>query len=289
MWDKSSQQPTARSPLALRDERRKRPPAIRPPIRGGRGGIRRRRGRRARPFVRRDQFVALVPAVGAAAQLRGKSKLYLNLGRKKVIEHVVDRLLQCVGTVVVAVPEDELEKARGLLGERALVVAGGTGYRDTLRRLLDSASAPFVLIHDVSWPFASPGLMRKVGMAAAETGAASTVDHPEGPIGRLDGDEFTTLEEPGSIVVAQSPCAFRRELIEDAIRFSVDDDADDSTPYDLVRRAGMRISPVDNEKWNIRISTLMDWEVARKVLWPVISRRMRHGNAKKTAAGGSQK
>lgn len=258
--------------VGLRPKQRKKTPVWFPP-RGGRGGIRRRGRRRVRTFVRRDQIVALVPAVSDACELAGEKKLFLRLGRHTLIEHVVRRLRRCVGSVVVATPPAAVEETRAILGEAAEIHAAGPAFAQTLRELLELAAAPYVVVHNISWPFASPRLIREVILAAMETGAASAVNFADAPIGRIGIDYVTDPDDPRSVAIVQSPGAYRREVLEHALLPASSEYLNGKGIWELLHSAGAEIAPVKNEEWNIRIETRLDWEIARRAIWPVLRQR----------------
>ncbi len=264
--------PQPSSPMALRDRKRRKPPLWVPPG-GGRGGIRRRGRRRVRRFVQREQIIAFVPAVGADSLLAGEMKLFLRIGPFTLIEHVVRRLLRCVGNVVVATPESEIGRTRAILGGAAEVCCFGAGYAQALSGLLEFAAAPYVVVHNVSWPFASPRLIREVILTAAETGAASAVDFPDGPIGRINIDHVAASDDQRRIAIAQSPGAFRRDILEHALQCASPAQLDGDSSWEMLYQAGARITPVENEECNIRIETSLDWEIARRAIWPHMRQR----------------
>lgn len=259
--------------FALRDRKARKPP-LRPPLGAGRGAIRGRRRRRARVYVRRDEVVALVPVVGPTSELAGQSKLFLRLGRYTLIEHVVRRLGRCVGSIVVAVPAAHVDGTRAILGESARVCATADGYRKTLRKLMEEEPAPLVVVHGVSWPLASPRLIREVILGAADTGAAAAVAHfPGTSVARLDSGKLLELEQPASLAIAQSPWAFRRDVLVHALALAEAAAAEPGTIWELLQGTVAEILPVANEPWNVRIETALDWEIARRAVWPLI----RHG------------
>lgn len=260
--------------IEARTEKRRKS-VIRPP--GGSGGIgaRIRRPRRARVFVRRAQVVALVLATGAQSRLGGEAKAFLRLDGRTLIERVVDRLSRCVGTVRVAMPGADIETGQRLLGARAEVVRGEPALRDSLRNLLDGTTAPLLLLHDISFPFASSRLTLAVIAAAEESGAAAAVMPVNPPFGWIDGERRVEAEVGRRVVLGCSPAAFERELLARALERSTPAEPEhpELSAWELVEQSGSAVVPVESEKWNIRIATALDWQIARKVIWPAIRRR----------------
>jgi 2-C-methyl-D-erythritol 4-phosphate cytidylyltransferase len=260
------------------------PPAVRPPRGAGRGGIRRRRGRRARALVRRELVVGLVPVAGPHAELDGESLMFLHFGRHTLIEHLVERLRQCAGTILIGAPDGTVDRVRKILGDRAQVQACGAAYLPALRQLFDASTAPFAVVHEVMYPFAGPQLISAVIGTAAETGAAGAADDTTGPLLRLDG-EGRSLTNAGAerAVIGRSPCAFEREVLAGVLRTVAGAGGNPVSAWELVRDSGTPIVPVSNDILNIPVASALDLEIARRVILPRL--RLRRAARQGTAPG----
>ena len=214
--------------------------------------------------------VALVPAAGQGQRLGLGAKAFLELDGSTLLEIVSRTLGPHVARVVVGVPAGDLERARRLLPPPIEVMDGDTTRQATVARLVHATTESMVLIHDVTRPFASGALIARVLAAAAEHGAAASMVHPPIPVGRVnDGCVVQSLDR-NEVMLPQSPQAFRREVLECAIRNAHRHGHQRQTTWQLVEMDGGRIAVVEGEETNIKITTAVDWEIARQVVWPQV-------------------
>jgi 2-C-methyl-D-erythritol 4-phosphate cytidylyltransferase/2-C-methyl-D-erythritol 2,4-cyclodiphosphate synthase len=127
-----------------------------------------------------------------------------------------------------------------------------------------------VLVHDAARPFVSPALIDRVIDSARDAGAAvpalparDTVKHVDPAAGLVRA----TLRRD-EIWLAQTPQGFRRDLLAEAVALGADaaEATDEAT---LVERAGHRVSVVEGEASNVKITTPEDLAAARRVLGAV--------------------
>jgi 2C-methyl-D-erythritol 2,4-cyclodiphosphate synthase len=125
-----------------------------------------------------------------------------------------------------------------------------------------------VLVHDAARPFASPALVSRVIEAAAETGAAIAAvaarDTVKEAAERTDGGVMSGRTLPRDrIFLAQTPQAFRREWLADAIALGRQGvEATDEAA--LVEQGGRPVRLVEGEPGNIKITTPDDLRLARR-------------------------
>ena len=217
-----------------------------------------------------DNSVAVVPAAGVGERLGLGPKAFLDLGDRTLIEHVVETLSACVPRVIVAVPESQLGMARDLLGTATTVIAGAETRQATVARLFQATTETLVVIHDVTRPFASAALVRSVLAAATEYGAAAAMMHPPIPVGVVRDGKIQASYDRTQVMFPQSPQAFRRPLLQQALDHAARSGIERQTTWQLLQSMGTEIAVVPGEEWNIKITTHQDWEIARRAIWPVV-------------------
>jgi 2-C-methyl-D-erythritol 4-phosphate cytidylyltransferase/2-C-methyl-D-erythritol 2,4-cyclodiphosphate synthase len=147
-----------------------------------------------------------------------------------------------------------------------------------------SPTSDVIVIHDAARPLASSGLIARTIAAAAESGAAvaavvsrDTVKLVGDRSAEASGDSPAQAGNGGPaqaghyvretiprerVYLAQTPQAFRRDVLADALRMT--DDATDEAV--LAERAGHRVRIVDGEITNIKITTPEDLVTAEAIL-----------------------
>jgi 2-C-methyl-D-erythritol 4-phosphate cytidylyltransferase/2-C-methyl-D-erythritol 2,4-cyclodiphosphate synthase len=241
------------------------------------------------------RVTAIVAAGGRGVRFGGdRLKQLVTIGGHSILERSVALFVghQSVDDVIVALPGELVDNppidiARAPKPVR--VVAGGTRRQDSVGAAFRAVAldADVVVVHDAARPFASADLIARTIAAAAETGAAvaavqarDTVKRTApiaGTEGGLDGTARFVVETLAreTIYLAQTPQAFRRAVLRDALALA--SDATDEAA--LAERAGHRVQIVSGEASNIKITTPADLAIAEAIA------RERDGAAKPARTG----
>lgn len=219
---------------------------------------------------RATDAVALIAAAGGGLRLGHGPKAFLQIGGKSLLQHVVDLVNQRVGRILVGVPADHLELAAAGLAGRAEVHLGGPTRLATLSGLLAKCSEPLVVIHDAARPFTSLDVLTQVMEAGRAHGAAVACRPLKVPIACIEDGFSTRSIRPSKGGMFETPLAFHREVLERAFRYARENGIDDDPLSDLVVRTGTPMRTVTDTEWNIKITTPLDWEIATKVIAPML-------------------
>jgi 2-C-methyl-D-erythritol 4-phosphate cytidylyltransferase/2-C-methyl-D-erythritol 2,4-cyclodiphosphate synthase len=235
-------------------------------------------------------FVTAIIAAGGRGRRLGAEcpKQLLSLGGRTILERSVSAFLAHpdVDEVIVAVPADVAAAPPDYLcriDKPLRVVAGGERRQDSVAQAFQYVAerADVVVVHDAARPFVSADLITRTIAAAAESGAAlaampvrDTVKLA-GPLDRLrpgdvspkvdaklDEGQYVRQTLPReSIFLAQTPQAFRRQILRDALAMG-GDATDEAT---LAERAGHPVRLVEGEATNIKITVPEDLAAAETI------------------------
>src|SRR5436190_11920345 len=224
-------------------------------------------------------YVTAIIAAGGRGERFGGSqpKQLLAVGGRPILERSVAAFLAhaSVHAVVVALPQTLVDDPPEYLRERNKtlhIVAGGERRQDSVANAFRAADAKsdVIVIHDAARPFASADLISRTIAAAAESGAALAAVQARDTVKRSingpakAGHYVRTVAETldrSTIFLAQTPQAFRRDVLVDALKLS--DDATDEAA--LAERAGHEVRLVDGEATNIKITTPEDLAIAEAI------------------------
>jgi 2-C-methyl-D-erythritol 4-phosphate cytidylyltransferase / 2-C-methyl-D-erythritol 2,4-cyclodiphosphate synthase len=215
-------------------------------------------------------FVSAILAAGGRGLRLGHSqpKQLLEIAGRPILERSVSLLREHpdVDEVIVALPEELLENPPAYLlnaSKPLRVVAGGARRQDSVAAAfrLVSERADVVVIHDAARPFASRGLVARTIAAAAESGAALAALGARDTVKQVAGDVVRATLDRQTIFLAQTPQAFRREVLRDAL--AVTGDATDEAA--LAERAGHTVRIVEGEASNIKVTTSEDLIIAEAI------------------------
>jgi 2-C-methyl-D-erythritol 4-phosphate cytidylyltransferase/2-C-methyl-D-erythritol 2,4-cyclodiphosphate synthase len=197
-------------------------------------------------------YVSAILAAGGRGLRLGHSqpKQLLEIAGRPILERSVSLLQEHpdVDEVIVALPEELVQDPPAYLlnaSKPLRVVAGGARRQDSVAAAfrLVSERADVVVIHDAARPFASSGLVARTIAAAAESGAALAALGARDTVKQVAGDVVRATLDRQTIYLAQTPQAFRREVLRDAL--AVTGDATDEAA--LAERAGHTVRIVEGE------------------------------------------
>jgi len=217
-----------------------------------------------------DDTVALIPAAGGGMRLGHGPKAFLEIGGKSLLQHVVELVRQRVARILVAVPAEYFAIAQAQLAGRAEVYVGGATRLGTLSSLLAACSESLVVIHDAARPFASLEALTQVIEAARLHGAAAACRPISVPTAIVEDGMAKGAVSPTHGRSFETPQAFQRAVLEKTFRYIREHGIIDEAFSDLALRAGTPFQMIPDREWNFKITTPLDWEIARKLIGPML-------------------
>jgi 2-C-methyl-D-erythritol 4-phosphate cytidylyltransferase/2-C-methyl-D-erythritol 2,4-cyclodiphosphate synthase len=233
---------------------------------------------------------AIIAAGGRGSRLGAdRPKQFLEIGGRSILEMSIAALAASdrVREIVVALPADHLDAtAKALKGSIATplqFVAGGERRQDSVANAFAKTSkdADVILIHDAARPFVTQDVIGRAidgaqahGAAIAAIGVRDTVKQT-GAAG-ADGARLVRGTIPrDTVYLAQTPQAFRRDILARALGEGAQVDATDEAM--LVERLGLPVHVVEGDPGNIKITTPEDLESATAKTVALQSPMMRIG------------
>jgi 2-C-methyl-D-erythritol 4-phosphate cytidylyltransferase/2-C-methyl-D-erythritol 2,4-cyclodiphosphate synthase len=236
---------------------------------------------------------AIIAAAGRGTRFGGAGpKQLLMVAGRPILERSVRAFLEhpSVQEIVVSVPPELVSDPPRYLHHSSKplqIVAGGARRQDSVANAFSVTTerTDMVVIHDAVRPFVSADLITRTIAAAAEYGAAvaamaarDTVKRagPAGRQTRREGAEESVSMAPGPLMVAetlpretiflaQTPQAFRREVLRAALAVAGREPADATDEAALAERAGHAVRLVEGEAANIKITTREDLVMAEAI------------------------
>jgi 2-C-methyl-D-erythritol 4-phosphate cytidylyltransferase/2-C-methyl-D-erythritol 2,4-cyclodiphosphate synthase len=236
---------------------------------------------------------AIIAAGGQGRRLGGaQPKQLLSVAGRPILERTLAAFLEhpAIDALIVALPQELVDDPPPYLHPAALhgagkpvrLVAGGDRRQDSVANAFGAADAAsdIIVIHDAARPFASADLIARTITAAAESGAAlaalasrDTVKRTQNPTAVVSGVSRTVIETlpRETIYLAQTPQAFRRDVLAQAIAAAVRAPLDATDEATLVERAGQAVRLVEGEATNIKITTAEDLAIAEAIARATLS------------------
>jgi 2-C-methyl-D-erythritol 4-phosphate cytidylyltransferase/2-C-methyl-D-erythritol 2,4-cyclodiphosphate synthase len=235
---------------------------------------------------------AIIVAAGRGVRFGGAGpKQLVMVAGRPILERTVRAFLEhpSVQEVVVSMPPELVGESPRYLQHSSKplqIVAGGPRRQDSVANAfrVTSDRTDIVVIHDAVRPFVSADLITRTIAAAAETGAAvaamaarDTVKRAEPARRQMRHDnEESVSATPAELMVAQTlpretiflaqtPQAFRREVLRAALALAEREAVAATDEAALAERAGHAVRLVDGEAANIKITTPDDLVIAEAI------------------------
>lgn len=238
------------------------------------------------PRMRTVHVTAIIAAGGRGTRFGAeRPKQLLEIAGVPMLQRSTEAFLSApvITDVIVALPADLMAHPPAyLVRDRVRLVCGGARRQDSVAAALALAqAADLVVVHDAARPFVSGALIARVVACAQEHGAAIAAIAAKDTVKRRsrDGAVVGTLDR-SEIALAQTPQAFRREVLEAALEKAGAVEVTDEAMW--AERAGYTVKLVEGDPRNMKVTTPEDAELAEAVArhgqttW--VTRGLRIGN-----------
>ena len=221
---------------------------------------------------------AVVPAAGLSKRFSPREKKqFATLGGKPLISYCLRTLesSELITSIVVAVPEDEIQSSRKLFEDLGLkkitsVVGGGPKRHVSVRNGFRTVSpdSEIVLIHDAARPFVDNDTIRRVIEQCMRTGASICAVPVTDTLKRAEehGPFISETVPRGKLWRAQTPQAFRRGILEEICSSTGAEDIDATDESALAEAKGIRVSIVMGSELNMKVTTAADLAFAELIV-----------------------
>ncbi|MGH7848677.1 MAG: 2-C-methyl-D-erythritol 4-phosphate cytidylyltransferase [Thermodesulfobacteriota bacterium] len=228
---------------------------------------------------------AVIAAAGQGKRFGdGLPKQFLPLRGKPVLAYSVETISKSdlIGEIIIVVPDEWARAVKTDIVDRfsipkvTKIIPGGPERQDSVLNGFNSLSgAPDVVaVHDGARPLVSLELLEEVIRQASACGAALAALPSNDTIKKSSPDMYVDSTVPReSLWFAQTPQAFRYEVLKNALSKAADDGFTGTDEALLVERTGVRVKIVKGSPYNIKITTPEDLRLGELIL------NMREGGA----------
>lgn len=206
-------------------------------------------------------MIGLILAAAGAGSRFGSAvpKQFLPLDGIPVYLRSLEPFAPVVSQAVVVVPPDWKQKisceTQALWEGRIRVEAGGDQRQDSVwRGLAALPPVEIVLVHDAARPFVTTGLIQRVIDESRRSGACIPGLHVSQTVKEVAGSTVIGTLDRTRLVLAQTPQAFRPDLLLEAFRRAQEDGFYGTDESILLERIGIPVTVVDGEPGNIKIT-----------------------------------
>lgn len=200
-------------------------------------------------------------------------KQFLPLEGKPILMHTIEKFDKAGADIVVVLPAEHqsmwIDKCKDSNFAITHVVATGGNSRfesvkNGIAAIENLAHGDLVAVHDGVRPLASVELIERCYATAASTGSAVPVINPSDSIRQVSNDGTSKQLLRSSLRSVQTPQTFRAELLRGA--YDVEESPLFTDDASVVESSGNKVTLVEGEISNIKITTPIDMIVARALL-----------------------
>jgi 2-C-methyl-D-erythritol 4-phosphate cytidylyltransferase len=203
----------------------------------------------------------------------GEDKLWADVDGRPVFALTLESIAAagCFDLVVVAAPMTRWDAIRDLAATAQLpslvLVEGGERRQDSVAAALARCEGyDWISVHDAARPLTSPELFRAVLDAARRVGAATAGVPCVDTVKQVhDGRVSATLDR-SSLIAAQTPQAFRAELLRAAHAHAASHGIAAGDDAALVEAIGEPVAVVPGDPRNFKVTFPQDLALLRAVL-----------------------
>ncbi|MBW2649685.1 MAG: 2-C-methyl-D-erythritol 4-phosphate cytidylyltransferase [Deltaproteobacteria bacterium] len=224
------------------------------------------------------QSVAIIVAGGSGRRmLDDLPKQYLSLDGIPILGRTLIKFEKAssVDRIVLVVPKDDMDYAKNkIVGKYQIlkakhIQAGGETRQDSVRNGLEMVDDrdDVIVIHDGVRPFLSEELIDLSIREAVRNGAVIPVIPLKNTI-KIVGEDGIIRDTPdrSDLRLAQTPQAFRREIILEAYRSAYREGFYGTDDASLVERMGVPVQTIPGLYDNIKITTPEDLDLGELLL-----------------------
>ena len=198
-------------------------------------------------------------------------KQFMMLGSLPVVAHTINTFSEALpgAEIVVVLPEEHIPLWRNLAARFDVAVhrciAGGKERFHSVKNGLDALSSEveFVAVHDGVRALATKKMILRVQLAAEEMGAAIPVTEVVDSYRRVDGSDSYIVPR-SELRIVQTPQTFSAELLRRAYEQPFSESFTDDAS--VVEALGAKITLVEGERRNIKLTTPEDMAIAERLL-----------------------
>ena len=218
-----------------------------------------------------SEVYAIIVAAGEGKRF-GFSKQFALLRGKSVLDRCLEKFEahKKVAAVVLVLKDVTLKKKYLKRYKKVVAVAkGGKRRQDSVFsgfRQIDPEKAEIVLVHDGVRSLVSEELIDRVIEATLERGAAVPAIPVEDTIKLVEGKEVSQTLDRAKLFRIQTPQGFFYPLLKTALDKAKKENFYGTDEASLVERIGKKVSIVQGDPKNIKITTPEDLRIAEALL-----------------------
>lgn len=214
----------------------------------------------------------IIVAGGSGRRMGGSlPKQFMMLGNEPILARSINRIHEALpaAEIVVVLPKDHIElwkniAARFEVAEHKIACGGEERFHSVLNGLQAlSKEIEYIGIHDAVRPLVSKRLIIKLMLEAEKNAAVIPVVAPPDSYRKVEG-ELSHIIDRSTLRIVQTPQVFQASILRKAYEQEFSPAFTDDAS--VVEMAGHKITLVEGERENIKITTPVDMTIAEAII-----------------------
>jgi 2-C-methyl-D-erythritol 4-phosphate cytidylyltransferase len=210
------------------------------------------------------KYSTVIVAAGKGQRMKlGYNKVYARLDDgRTILEHAMDIFLNdedCVQITVVTAAQDYYHNVKGRWPGKITLARGGETRQQSVSNGLNTVIGEAVMIHDGARPFLDRESLERLKKVLETEDAALLCVPCKDTIKVVTDGYITETPDRNTLMNAQTPQAFRTELLVECMRKAAEDGFTGTADTSLVERySSARVKAVEGSYANIKITVPED-------------------------------
>ncbi len=219
----------------------------------------------------RNKTTAIIAAGGKGTRMGlDFNKIFLSVDSKPILAYTLDvfEAAPSIDSIVLVCSQEDMSLCQEIVSSFGYTkvkhfIKGGSTRQESVRNglMAISPACDIVIVHDAARPLVTQELIDATIQAANTYGAAAVAVSPVDTVKRINGSIIAETVDRNSLVLIQTPQAFRYEILkkahENALRnhqLATDDCA-------LAEMIGQTVTVIPGNKSNIKLTTPEDYAI----------------------------
>lgn len=192
-----------------------------------------------------------------------EKKQFFNIAGKPLIYYTISSFENSpsIDQIILVIKKGDSAKIKELIEKYsfkkiAKIVTGGETRQESVRLGLKAVTTKFVLIHDGARPLVPVEVIEKIVNLVKNTDAVIPVIKEENSVIKLKNGNLSSYEDRNSLLLVQTPQAFKTDLIKKLHDSCLDKNITDDAQLCLSNK--LRLATVDGSKIMMKVTTLED-------------------------------
>lgn len=216
-----------------------------------------------------SKTTAIITAAGSGVRMGlGFNKLFLSVCDKPIISYTLDVFESCrlIDNIIIVANPKETDLVREIVDDFDYskiikIVPGGDTRQKSVENGIKALpdDSEIIVIHDAARPLITEKEIEDTIEVAADSGIACTGVYSTDTVKHVNDGIFSGTYNRDNIFLVKTPQTFKREIIEDVIKTSIEKGFQGTDESSLAEQCGYKVTAVEGKSTNLKLTNQSDY------------------------------